>query len=840
MSAEEQDYSSLPLDERLVHKVWKVRLEAYEELTEQFKSSRSEADACFQDYNQRPELMKTFITDSNVVAQEAGLNLLVNYLQYGGTATNTARLKGAGIVTAICEKGLSSSRKNTKSYATEALLLLVEISKEPNSIIEDITPSFTNRLPKLVAGSVGAVKEIVANFGCQTISPKVIIPSLAKLFAHADKNVRAETTQLTVELYKWMRESLVTVLFADLKPVQQKDLTKAFEAVQDIPAEQTRFTRKQQLEIQRLEEMKASASTSTAIDGDVEMDAEENIATPADDFNPYDLADPVEVLSKFPEDLDTRINSAKWKDRKEVLEEVFEILKNVVKLVTNDDYTPFFRIVAKCMKDANVQVVEIAANCSEIVTKGLQKSSQKYRPIILGPMIERTKEKKASVATALANALDAIFAVSSLSDVLEETINGMKLKTPQNKIAAANYLQRCLAATKIPPKTSEVDSIMEIGVKLLSESQEPIRQASTEVIGTLMKITGERELKQFLEKIDANRKTKIISYFETVQVQSTKSAPQQSAPASKAAAKAPAAVRKQATSTIRKPSISSSSIPSKRLATSPVKRADDAPKVSTYGRGLTTRSLASNPTPSVQPPSVSTRAAPELSLSPEEKAELQQLRREKQLWLESKAREAQKYSQLEAENNSLRIELAQNRSSAESFHREHTNSVLMIQQKETQIGRLHSDLEDAKQKIRLLEQEIEMMKLLQTTAAQSKQSYSGFYSASHSPYEGANNGVGTPEQQLTRITSGELSSGVKRLSIGNDTYKENPYIKPTSSFNSRMDSPQRMSTITNTAKDSSDFDSSDDWKRAAEVTSQLKARIEKMKARSRITPSHIG
>ena len=53
-------------------------------------------------------------------------------------------------------------------------------------------------------------------------------------------------------------------------------------------------------------------------------------------------------------------------DRKEVLEEIIPILEKSPKLITTDDYLPVLRIWAKCMKDANIQVVQLAANCIEL------------------------------------------------------------------------------------------------------------------------------------------------------------------------------------------------------------------------------------------------------------------------------------------------------------------------------------------------------------------------------------------------------------------------------------------------------------------------------------------
>ena len=249
MDDKEEDYSSLSLDERLVHKVWKVRLQAYDELAAEFEKSRNENDPVFT--NLLLDVLKKIILDSNVVAQEAGYNTFVKFLIYGGTVSNVNKLKSLGIVGSICEKGLLSTRKNTKEWSNESLLLMLEITNDPNSIVEDILPYLTNRLPKLVTGCVAGLVSIFENFGCKIISPKPVIPCLTKLFAHADKNVRNETTKLTIELYRWMGDALSNILFPDLKPVQQKDLTAAFEKETGKPATQKRLTRKQKEEIER-------------------------------------------------------------------------------------------------------------------------------------------------------------------------------------------------------------------------------------------------------------------------------------------------------------------------------------------------------------------------------------------------------------------------------------------------------------------------------------------------------------------------------------------------------------------------------------------------------------
>lgn len=858
--ADEEDYSKLPLEERLVHKVWKVRQGAYTETISAFEKSRSENDPCFTPYRRSSELLKTFISDSNVVAQESAIKLVEKYLELGGTPSVAQQFKNLGLVNTLGEKTLASARKNTKDSAVECILLLVQNSDTPDLVVEDIFPLFKHRLPKLVAGAIGAVTSVIDSFGCSIVSPKPIIPHLAKLFAHADRNVRAEATKLTVGLHKWMGNSLETLLFDDLKPIQQKDLQKAFEAAKAEKPEQKRFTRTQ-LEAQRLEaERQAAASAAAAATfGDSnEQDLQQNdgndmeIDGPNENqFSAYDMQDPVDVLPKLPADFESRITASVWKERKEVLEEVVAVLSKAIKLEPRVDYSNILRIFAKCMKDANIQVVQLAANSIEFIVKGLRDNFQRYYPIVLLPLIERTKEKKASVATALNDALDAIFDATSLSSVLEDSITGLQNKTPQVKIASANYLQRCLAKTTKAPTSSEISSIMTIGVKLLSDAQEPIRQASTEMIGTLKKVVGPREINGFLEKVDDNRKTKIEKFYESVQVKYKPSSlvVSQRKPLPSAN-----------TSTIRpKQTLAPSSVPVKRAATSPVKREDESTKVSSFGRGLTGRSLGSRPPtvrttgntdlPSAVKPSRvgSSRTGfttNENITANQDREELIRLHEEKQRWLKERQEFLQLLSGFDQQRQFLKEEVVQWREKCEQLQREFAS---VESEKDNSILHLTLELENARLRIKDLEKDKQFLELqvnrqryqdeykrnsiLQTQQQQELvQQRRQEQQQLEQDYKNLQTEYVSPVREP--LTSHELSSRVNRLSIEGDLPKNStPDRFLTYTMPSHREEP---AAVYGTQKSPFKIGATEDsWKRAAEVTNQLKARIEKMKARSR-------
>lgn len=798
----EEDYTKLSLEDQLSHKAWKARLVGYKILIQDFENATNEEDMCFNIVLSNHELLKNLATDSNVIAQETGILAIAKYLQYGGTTDRIEKLKQTPLLRSLCEKGLSSNRAGTKANTVESILQLVEITDSADWIFEVLSSYFDNRLPKLVAGCVNSTFQIVENFGCGVIQPKFVIPCLPKLFAHADKNVRAETTKLTIEIYKWLGEGLIPLLFDSLKPVQQRDLSTEFEKVKNSNPTQARLTRAQQT--------KAAAVALTAENNNqtgLEMDVDQEIKHKPD-FDPFEMLDPVDVLSKIPTSFTLRLGSAKWQDRKEALEELNDVLKRAPKLATGD-YLDLVRSLGKALKDANIQVVQLAANAIEFLSKGLREEFRKYQSIVFSHMVDRTKEKKPLVSQALFNAMFSIFQFSSLLEILDETLVGMKHKTPLIKISSMAYLQKCLAITTTMPKPSQVEQIMDVGVKLLSDSQEPVRQASTELIGTLMKIVGERELKKLLTSVDENRLAKVKVVYENASVAIT-SKSKTELRAAKNAEKLPSSVvgthNGSHTSKLGEAPSLPKAIPTKRIATSPARRDDSVSKTS--AKNFTGRTLILAKTVFEAPKPVLKR-----NLSPDTQEELELLKNENAL-LQSRCEQLSssqmsqedKFSSLKLENGLLRAQLAQLESELNDRNTTH-------RQQDLTIARLNSDLDNAQTKIKNLEQKLEMAKLQQGNPLTPSLLPPLADSSRFSPFR-------SPDRiSSLRVSLQELSSRVNRMSI------EGGLPAP-------IDLPE---TGSSGKKDFEYKGEEDSWRRAAEVTAELKARIEKMKQRNKMS-----
>ena len=878
MADQEEDYSSLPLTDRFVHKVWKVRKQAYEDAARAFEATPDESDPAFRPFLQEPSLWKGAVVDSNVAAQQDGINALCSFLRFGGPQACTRTRNHT--ITPLVEKGLSSTRAATKASSLEALLLYIELDA-PAPIVDDLIPHLSHKQPKIIAATLSALTAIYHNYGCRTVDPKPTLKPLPKIFGHADKNVRAEAQNLVVELYRWLREAMKPTFWGDLKPVQQQDLDALFEKIKQEPMpKQERLLRSQQAAVAASEDVGDGSGANG-------MDAPPHDAGEAEVL---DLFEPVDVMAKVPRDLQESLSSTKWKDRKDALDALYAAVN--VPRIRDGDYGEIIRPLAKCMRDANIAVVTVAANCVEVLAKGIRKGFSKYRSMVMAPMMERLKEKKQSVTDAIGAALDAIFASTSLSDCLEDTLEFMKHKNPQVKLESVRFLIRCLRTTRDVPSKADVKLISDAATKLLTESSEGLRSAAAEVLGTLMKILGERAMNPYLDTLDDIRKTKIREYYETADVKAKekpKGAPT-AAPAARTSGapvpkkmigkKAPASAKKTAPSPTPpadstpsaplQPKPTSRNIPSKlagppksgisapsgglklqrklagpgtgpAAASSPRRPPSQtsapeeeaatpvAPRIGLGGRGLAARPLGK---PSIAPSMSETNvSAPASSnLSAVERAELEELRAEKE-------RLQRTNEDLRSERSKLHSQIHELQNQNAQLIEDHTRDVLSIKAKETQLVRARSDAEAAEQMCQKQQREMERLKRELSRSVRAT-----------SP------GPADVSEQIYRDGGGSHPAGghgkpagkaMSFAGVGEEKENGDPDA-PAIRSSAKMSSPPPygrtgagpatsgrgspgVSGRESRESGNGSGEGIESWKRAAEVTSQLKARIEQMK-----------
>ena len=128
----EEDFSQLPVADRIVHKNWKARVSGYETLIKTFQTTASDSDPAFKPYLSNPDTLKKIVTDSNAVAQEKGVEAVVNFVKFAGE--NAARTREA-VVPALVDKCFGSARAGTKQQAIELVLQYIEVENGAAGVV---------------------------------------------------------------------------------------------------------------------------------------------------------------------------------------------------------------------------------------------------------------------------------------------------------------------------------------------------------------------------------------------------------------------------------------------------------------------------------------------------------------------------------------------------------------------------------------------------------------------------------------------------------------------------------------------------------------------------------
>lgn len=166
-------------------------------------------------------------------------------------------------------------------------------------------------------------------------------------------------------------------------------------------------------------------------------------------------------------------------------------------------------------------MVALACKCIALLASGLKRRFQPYSSAVVGPLLEKFKEKKQNVVVVLKEAADAVYLTVStiilmfvfhflslssqtnLEAIIEDVSEALASKNPSVKTETACFLSR--AFTKTSPTVMNKKLIKTVTTALLkniNESDPNVRDASAEAIGTLMKLVGEKVIGSYLLELE--------------------------------------------------------------------------------------------------------------------------------------------------------------------------------------------------------------------------------------------------------------------------------------------------------------------------------------------------
>ncbi|XP_075932423.1 cytoskeleton-associated protein 5 isoform X2 [Anarhichas minor] len=501
---DDSEWMKLPTDQKCEHKVWKARLSGYEEALKLFQRITDEKSP---EWGKYLGLMRKFVTDSNAVAQLKGLEAALAFIENAHVAGKASGEVVSGVVTKV----FNQPKARAKELGTDICLMYMELEKA-EVVQDELLKGLDNKNPKIVVACIETLRKALSEFGSKIVTLKPVVKVLSKQFESREKAVRDEVKLLAVEIYKWIRDALRPPL-QNINSLQLKELEEEWVKLPSAPPKQTRFLRSQQ-------DLKAKFEQQQAQGGEL-SDGEDEVETVAA-VDPYELLEAVEILSKIPKDFYDKIEAKKWQERKEALEAVEALTKNLK--LENGDYGDLVRALKKVVgKDANVMLVSVAAKCLAALASGLRKKFGTYAGQVVPTILEKFKEKKPQVVLALQEAIDAIFLTTTLQNLSEDILGVMDNKNPSIKQQAALFLARsfrhCTQATL--PK-SVLKPLCAALTKQVNDSALEVRDAAFDALGTAMKVVGEKAVNPFLSDLDKLKLDKIKESADKVELPGAK------------------------------------------------------------------------------------------------------------------------------------------------------------------------------------------------------------------------------------------------------------------------------------------------------------------------------
>ncbi|KAE8740038.1 hypothetical protein FOCC_FOCC014444 [Frankliniella occidentalis] len=569
---EDTEYLKLPVEDRCVHKLWKARMNGYEEAVKLFNKIDDEKSP---EWNKFLGLVKKFVVDSNAVAQEKGLEATLAFVENCGSAGKTA----SDVVASIVAKSIAAPKTKTRELSLQIVLMYVEIEKQ-EAVQEELIKGMDHKNPKIVSECISAVTTSLREFGPKVINIKPLVKKMPALLEDRDKTVRDNGKAMVIEMHRWIGAALKPQL-SSLKPLQVTELEAEFEKNKDEKAAPTRYLRSQQAK-----QAKAAAEAAEAgEDGEDEDDTDAAV-----EIDPYEIMPAVDILSKLPSSFYEKVEAKKWQERKEAVDELDSLLQKSPKLESGD-YGDLVRALKKIIsKDSNVIVVTVAGKCLASLANGLKKRFSPYASACIPALLEKFREKKATVVAAIRDAIDGVYLSTTIENIQEDVLAALENKNPSVKAETAAFLARCFTkCTAIMLNKKLLKSYSTALIKALNEPDPSVRDNAAEALGTALKVVGEKALMPFVSDVDNLKMAKIRECCEkaVIVAKPAKSAPterpstapakasrgKEPSPPAQAGSTAPKPVKRPATSgaPARKGAPSASAPASKKVAAKNIK-----------------------------------------------------------------------------------------------------------------------------------------------------------------------------------------------------------------------------------------------------------------------------
>ncbi|CAD8141973.1 unnamed protein product [Paramecium octaurelia] len=382
------DKVDLPLKQRIKSKVWKVRLQAYEEL-----ANEQEIEY---------ECILQITQDIHVQCQEKALQIALKYFEQHHQLESSQQKE---IIKVLIEKVLIQQKLKQNGY--QLAIILFPYCKQ--AIFEIIIAELTHKNPKIVQATISLLLELLQQYGVKKLDNlKPFFPILSKLTEAQQTTIKADAISFYKEVTRWFGKN-IEAFFSGLNEKLQQELKKIAETITEV--------------------QKAPSQ-----DGDFETGNQQL----------YDLAEAVEVFPKFTDSWCEKVfQLEKWQEKKEQLENLQKAC-SVTKMIPSPNVYSIVQLLKKLINEQNIAICLMSIKIAGLLANGLRKNFGQYVKILIQPLFARLKDKKQSIVDDTITSLKKFFYCCTLDDLFEEIKALIEDKASSPKLNAFLLVEYCL------------------------------------------------------------------------------------------------------------------------------------------------------------------------------------------------------------------------------------------------------------------------------------------------------------------------------------------------------------------------------------------------------------
>ncbi|VDM61601.1 unnamed protein product [Angiostrongylus costaricensis] len=229
------------------------------------------------------------------------------------------------------------------------------------------------------------------------------------------------------------------------------------------------------------------------------------------------LLDEVDVIALWPKEQQKNVESSKWQERKEALEVLAQLIEKHPRLSTVS-MTIYGEVMDNLKKilahDSNINVVAVALRVLGGLARGLRNQFSCFVSMVWSVMLEKAKDKKPAVQSALGIALDAVSDSCGSDRITKDLCEHLLKPNPQSKQCLCSFLFRYfIRQNELSMEFAK--AVLPIVVKLVSDSSPSVREAACSSLGSARRLLG-KGLDVFLNPL-ISEKTKLDKQYATME-----------------------------------------------------------------------------------------------------------------------------------------------------------------------------------------------------------------------------------------------------------------------------------------------------------------------------------